>query len=353
MSRNRGDADPDANAAAEPRPTRGRGPTMLDVARAAGVSKALVSIVFRDEPGASERTRQRVRQAAAAIGYRQNRTASRLARSRSRVLGVTLELSNSFHTELVEHMQAAADALGYEIALGTRGRAQPEQRAIETLLEFRCEAVILLGPQLSGGALAELAGSVPVVTVGRADVPATVDSVRSADEVGIGLAVDHLVELGHTAIAHIDGGRGPMAGPRRRGYRAAMRRHGLASESRVLTGDFTEEGGAAAARELLAAPGLPTAAVAVNDRSAVGLLDTLQRHGCRVPEDFSIVGYDDSSLARLWMVRLTSVSQVPEELAARAVAAAVDRLDGRRTQGRDEVVQPVLMVRATSAPPAG
>jgi len=328
-----------------------RRPTMKDVAVAAGVSKALVSLVFRNEPGASEQTRLRVMEAAAAIGYRHNRTASRLARTRTRLIGVTMTLRNSFHGELVEDLQAEADEVGYEIALGTMTRTHDERRALETLLEFRCEAVILLGPELTDDELGVLAGQLPVVVIGRQQLPPGVDAVRTDDADGIGRAVDHLVGLGHRSIVHVDGGTGPVAEPRRRGYRAAMRRHGL--PDRVVPGDYTEDGGTRAAHALLAAGDLPTAAVAANDRSAIGILDAVVRAGVRVPQDFSIVGYDDSALARLGHINLTSVSQVPDQQARYAVAAAVQRLDGNRTETREVVLPPQLVVRATTGPPRG
>ena len=147
------------------------------------------------------------------------------------------------------------------MVLSTTTRTRSEARAVETLLDFRCEALVLLGPEASAAALEELDRTVPVVVVGRRVRPASVDVVRSADDRGVGLAVDHLVGLGHTDIAFVDGGRGTIAADRRRGYRDAMRRHGLADRSRVVPGDHTESGGARAACELrggtVAAPAPP------------------------------------------------------------------------------------------------
>ena len=120
-------------------------PTMADVAAAAGVSKALVSIVFRGAPGASQATRERVFRAAEQLGYRTNRTASLLKLHRTRHLGVTMNVRSAFHAELVEGIQEAADREGYQIVLSTITANHDERRAIETLLEFRCESLILLG----------------------------------------------------------------------------------------------------------------------------------------------------------------------------------------------------------------
>jgi len=328
-------------------PAGRRRPTMADVAAHAGVSKALVSVVFRNAPGASAETRARVLDAADRLGYHHNRTASLLARRRTHVLGVTMTLRNTFHAELVDDLQAAADERGYDLLLSTMSRTRDERRAVDTLLEFRCEALILLGPELSSADLAALGRQVPIVVVGRrTDAP--VDVVRTSDDIGLRLAVDHLVGLGHRDVVHLDGGQGTIAADRRRGYRAAMRRHSL--EPRCVPGDFTEEGGARAARGLLAGDRLPTAVVAANDRLAIGLLDGLVRDGVDVPGAVSVVGYDDSPLSRLGYVNLTTVSQAPEEQAREAVTAAVEHLDGSRPEPRQVVLTPRLVLRDTTGP---
>ena len=160
-------------------------------------------------------------------------------------------VQHAFHGDLVSGLYAAADRLGYELALSAVTPARDEQRAITSLLQDRCEALILLGPQVPTPYLAELAARLPVVVVARAARHRAVDVVRTADDDGLHQAVDHLVDLGHSRIAHIDGGRAPGAADRRRGYRDAMRRHGLDAETRILPGGLTEDDGAAAARALL------------------------------------------------------------------------------------------------------
>jgi DNA-binding LacI/PurR family transcriptional regulator len=192
-----------------------------------------------------------------------------------------------------------------------------------------------------------------VVVIGRRVAGGGVDVVRSADAEGVGQAVGHLAGLGHRSIAYVDGGRGTIAADRRRGYRTAMRRHGLAEHVRVLPGDHTEAAGARAARTLLdEGGGLPTAVVAYNDHCALGLLDAFSRAGVAVPGGISVVGYDDSSLSRLAHVDLTTVSQDARRQAEHAVAAAVEHLeDGHRDGHREIVLAPHLVVRGTTGPP--
>ena len=308
-----------------------------------------VSVVFRDAPGASEQTRTRVLEAAE-LGYRHNRTASRLALRRTRLLGVTMILRSPFHAELVEELQAAAAEHDYDIAISTVTPTHDEQRAIERLLEFRTEGLLLIGSEIPTTALSALGRQLPVVVVGRRVESPTVDVVRTDDVTGIGLAVDHLADFGHRTITHLAGATGVIPSDRRRGYRRAMRRRGLDDHAQVIPGGYTEEAGIRAAQVLLAADRLPTAVVAVNDASAIGLLDGLVRAGVDVPGTISVVGYDDSLIAQLAYVNLTTVSQEPRQQARYAVAAALERLDGGRTTSASTVLPPRLVVRGTTGP---
>ena len=325
-----------------------RRPTLADVAARAGVSTALVSIVMRDAPGASTATRDRVRRAAAEIGYRPDSRARLLRSSRSRLLGVVFGVQQDFHGDLVSGLYAAADRVGYELALSAVTPGRDEHRAVGGLLQDRCEALVLLGPQSPTASLADLATRLPVVVVARPVRSSAVDVVRTADDEGARLAVEHLLALGHRDVVHVDGGRAPGAAERRRGYQEALRAHGLGAH--VLPGGPTEEDGAAAARRLLSGP-LPGAVTVFNDRCALGLLDVLRRAGRTVPGDVSVVGYDDSRIARLSSVDLTSVAQDVEQLTTLAVGRALERLDSTPVRQRELVVPPRLVVRITTAPP--
>jgi DNA-binding LacI/PurR family transcriptional regulator len=327
-------------------------PRLEDVAAAVGVSTASVSLTLSDRPGPSEETRRRVREAAERLGYRPDRTASLLARRHTRLLGVLLEIRNPFHAELIEDLHLASEGRGYDLVLSTVTASRDERRAIETLLDFRCEALILLGPSLSAGRLSALAEQLPIVAIGKEPAAAGVDVVRGADDLGVGQAVDHLVDLGHRRIAFVDGGKGSVASLRRRGYRTALRRHGLTDALRIIPADHNERAGAEAARALLAAAEpLPTALIASNDHCAVGLQDELTRAGIRIPGDLSLIGYDNSWLARLAHIDLTSVDQNAEKLAALAVEVATDRLENGRGAPDEHVLTPHLVLRGTTAPP--
>jgi len=325
----------------------GKRPTLDDVAARAGVSRAMASMVLRGVGGSREETRERVFAAASEIGYRPDTRARLLASENSRQLGVVFGIAGRFHAEMLDGLYVAAKEAGYELILSALTPSRDERTAVETLLDFRCEAVILLGPGLEG--VPVLAGRLPVTVIGWRVTDPSVDVVRTSDDEGMRRAVDHLVGLGHRDIAHVDGGPGPVASSRRRAYRAAMRRHGLDEQIRVIRGGDSQDDGVLAARLLLGEPGLPTAAICYNDDVAAGVVESLSRAGVGVPEGLSIVGWDDNSLSRLPHLNLTTVRQDPVEMTRLAVERSVARLTGEPVRKRELVLAPHLVVRTSTA----
>ena len=325
--------------------------TLADVAAEAGVSVALVSIVMRDAPGASAATRERVLEVARRLDYQPDSRARLLRSGRSRLLGVVFGVQHPFHHDVLTGLYAAAERIGYELTLSAVTPRRDERTAVAGLLQDRCAALVLLGPQVPTAELAALAARMPVVAMMRGVRQRQVDVVRTDDARGLHLAVDHLVELGHRRIAHVDGGRMLASAERRQGYREAMRRHGLEAYAQVVGGGYGEEDGVRAAGELL--DDLPTAVTVFNYLSATGLLDQLRRDGLAVPGDISVVGYDDSSFSRLAHIDLTTVAQDIETMATLAVARAVERIEGADVTHREMVIPPRLVVRGTTGPPRG
>ncbi len=323
---------------------------MTDVAERAGVSRALVSIVFRDVAGASEQTRERVRAAADALGYLPDRRARSLSRRRTRVLGVAFALGHEFHADLMAGLYRAAASHDQELALSGTTAERDESEAVADLLALRCDALLLLGPALSEEALDRLSANVPTVVVARAAAGLQVDVVRTDDVAGAALAARHLIDLGHTRLVNVDGGTAAGAEERRRGFAATVDQAGLGLASTEL-GGLTEDEGAAAADRLLARHDRPTGVAVFNDQSAAGLMDVLQQAGLRWPEDLSVVGYDDSRLARSRWARLTTVRQDVDTLARLAVLRAVERVDEPALPARQDLVAPRLVVRASTGPP--
>jgi DNA-binding LacI/PurR family transcriptional regulator len=326
-------------------------PTILDVAERAGVSKSLVSLVMRGSPRVSEEKREAVLRAADELRYRPNAVARSLVSQRSFLIGVMLsDLHNPFFVEVVDGIEAEALSAQYRALFNTGGRtAKGESVAIETLLQLRTDGVILASPVLPAREIRNAAATTRVVLVARPSRWPDVDSVANDDRAGARMAVEHLIELGHRVIAHIDGGKGAGATARRAGYRDAMRRQGF-DDDLVVPGAYTEEGGAAGVR-LLSRGARPTAIFAANDLAAIGALHTLEEKGLRVPDDISLVGYDNTSLAALGHINLTTIDQPRREMGAMAVRLLLNRLDKRQTKARHVLVQPSLVVRGTTAPP--
>lgn len=327
---------------------------MEDVARAAGVSRALVSLVMRDQPNVSEARRRRVLEAAGRLGYRPNAMARSLASRRTKTVGVVLDdLRNPFFSEIAGGVEELASELGYQLLLGSGGRqARREQAAVETLLEYRVDGMILVSPRMQRADIAAAAAEVPLVLVGRQVRGIDADLVLIDETHGTELVLEHLVGLGHEQITHVDGGRGAGGPQRRSAFLRGMRMRRLSAGARVLPGDFTEEAGTHAARVLLGEPALPTAIFAANDLVAAGLLGGLEQAGVRVPAELSLVGYDNISIAHLAHVSLTTVDQPRAAMGRMALGLLLDRIDNRRAS-IVRLVEPSLVVRSTTAPPRG
>lgn len=326
-------------------------PTILDVAERAGVSKSLVSLVLNDSPYVSDERRNAVHDAIKELGYRPNAVARSLVQQRSYVLGVMLSnLHNPFFADLVDGIEDQALESGYRALLNS-GKRDPHREAIalETLLELQTDGLILAGTLLNMKTINQACRSVPTVVISRATRSQVVDSVSDDDRAGAGIAIDHLVSLGHRRIAHIDGGAGAGAKRRRSGYKAAMERHGL--DPMIVAGSYTEEGGSQGVAHLLEMKMHPTAIFAANDLAALGCLQALSDAGMSVPDDVSLVGYDNAWLAQLKHVSLTTIDQPREEMGATAVKLLTERLDGGRTAAKHIVLPPSLVVRSTTAAP--
>ena len=332
-----------------PSVARLRPPTMDDVAQAAGVSRALVSLVMRNATNVSDKRRTAVLDAADRLGYRPNAAARSLAERRSNTLGVVVnDLHNTFFADVVDGIHEVAQTNGFRLLLNTAWRTDVDERqAVEAFLEYRMDGVLVLGPRADGDALREAAKSIPLVTIGS--VFEGVDAVVNDDLRGGELVGEHLAGLGHCDIVHLDGGPGAGATERRDGFVGVMKALGL--DVRVMSGEFTEHCGVVAAAQLAESGSMPTAVFAANDLAAVGLVDGLTMAGYPVPEAVSVVGYDNTHLARLRHIDLTTIHQPRVEMGRLGAEIVLERLETGRRQSVCHVVTPELLVRNTTAPP--
>lgn len=283
------------------------------------------------------------------LGYRPDIRARALASTQSRLIGVLFGAARRYHFELLEGLYAAAEKHGYNLVLSALTGDRSEQRAIDSLQDFRLDALVMLGPATDHPLMS---GQVPVVVVGwHTDDPA-VDSVRHSDEAGMRLAVDHLVGLGHRDIWHLDGGKQLVADARTAGYEHAMAAHGLGAATRVIPGGEDQLDGQLAASRILEHERLPTAVIAYNDDTAAAAMSVFAQQGIRVPEQISVIGWDDSALAATPAFNLTSVGQRPPELAEETVARLIARLDGTpEVRNREVVLDSHLTIRGSTAAP--
>lgn len=333
---------------------RERRPTIHDVAARAGVSKSLVSRVFADSPRVSERRRRAVLDAARELGYRPNAAARTLVRQRSHTVGILVsDLHNLFLPEVATNLDAVLEARGYTtFVVAGKHRRDTEEAALSRLLELRVDGIVSAATHLGGGALRDAARSTAVVNLTRSPRVPHVDSVVGDDRRGAALAVEHLHALGHRRIAMIADTEERAGADRIRGYRSAMAAAGCARECRVLPGGFTEAGGHRAAAELLdeRLSRRPTAVFVASDLAALGVLDAAVERGVAVPGEISVVGYDNTPMAALRHIGLSSVDQSADEIGRRAAEALLDRIADPERRARRDVIAPTLVARATSGP---
>jgi DNA-binding LacI/PurR family transcriptional regulator len=312
-----------------------------------------VSRVIRGDGAASPASRVAVLKAATELGYRPNAVARSLVQRRTYNVGVMVsDLHNIFFAEVLDGISVVARGAAYRVLIITGERdPEAEEKAVDTLLELRADGLILAGSRMSPEAVERVGREVPVAVVNNPKPVPGVDIVVNDDVHGAALAVEHLAALGHKRIAMIDGGNGAGAAERRSGYQQAMTRLGLADQIRIAPGDFTEEGGYAGARKLLAA-NPPTAVFASNDLAALGALTAIEEAGLKVPDQMSLVGYDNTSLAALRQISLTTIDQPRREIGATAMKALLRRIENPKTPARRVVLRAQLVVRRTTAAPA-
>jgi LacI family transcriptional regulator len=336
---------------------RRRRVTIADVARHAQVSTTTVSKVLRNAYGASPAMRDRVKAAIEELGYRPH-AAARAMRGRTFTIGVLLpHIRNPFFADVLDGLMEQITGTGYQVIIVQDGTdAKAEDRAIDALVDRQVDGMLLIVPLASKAQLEELAADMPTVVLGRHDRSAVYDTVFDDDDAGAALVVEHLIALGHRRIGHTslkDSSRGhPASLPhkiRAETYKRVMRDQGLADEIAIATTSWTEEGGYLGTRELLARSPRPTAIFAGADQAAFGALAALHEAGLAVPADMSVAGYDNTRLATMANISLTSVDQDGVMMGRMAGRLLLERIEGRTASVRFSV-NPMLVPRRSTGP---
>lgn len=322
----------------------GRRPTMEDVARAAGVSRALVSIVYRGVEGASDQTRRKVLAAGEQIGYRRNSLASRLASKAVGSIGVLLfDMRNDLTADVFAGIQEEADGRGIGVVVGISDpTGERDARTVNELLDARVDALVMISSTMTGSQVRELGRSIPVVSVTR-DIRG-VDSVVADEALAGRLMVGHLVARGHRRIAHLAPPWRPS--DRVEAYQAAMREAGLDPWVETISYDFEDTRDVA--RGLLGRSRRPDAIYANNDNAAYAVLEAAADLGLQVPQDLAVVGFDNLRASALHSISLTSIDQRPQELGRIAVRTALAHAGDPGARPVRHVLSPELVVRGSS-----
>jgi LacI family transcriptional regulator len=335
--------------------------TIRDVARLAEVHPGTVSRALNEQTRAlvNEETAARVLRAATELGYRPNPIARGLKTNRSYTVGVLIpDLTNPLFPPIVRGIEDRLGPAGYTpLLVNTDNDPGRERSHIEAMLARQVDGLIAATARLDVEPLAEAAaGGMPLVLVNRSFEDGSVAAVTVDDGKGIRLAVEHVAQLGHRRIGHVAGPQNVSTGHRRYlGFLAAMEAAGLEVPTDCVSFSeaFTESEGAGACAQVLAAEPRVTAIVAANDRLAMGCYDALAAQGLRCPQDVSIVGFNDMPFIDRLRPPLTSVRVPQREIGTTAAELLLAQLSHGSEPAREILLQPTLVVRGSTAPPAG
>jgi DNA-binding LacI/PurR family transcriptional regulator len=328
-----------------------RKPTINDVAQVAGVSFGTVSRVLNDAPDVSAATRKRVLQVIKDIGYRRNRAATALVTSRSMSIGILSDGSPRFGpVGTLMALENVARKKGYATTVISVEKPDEEsvQAALDTLDDTGVGGIIVIAPHVEMAAAvwnASFRVPVEMIAAGASSTP-NVFTYSENQELGARLATQHLIDLGHTDIAHIAGSMDWFDGRvRKRGWEAALRDAGL-PQGLCIEGDWSPRWAYETGLKFVREDRVPQAIFAASDHTALGLIRAFAENGVRVPEDVSIVGFDDIEGSDFFLPPLTTVRQDFAALATMSMEVLTGAMEGREVDRTP--IAPTLVVRNSS-----
>jgi DNA-binding LacI/PurR family transcriptional regulator len=333
--------------------------TLKDVANAAGVSVSTVSCVVNRTKFVSPQLARRVEEAIKALNYRPNTLARGLRTNQTYTLGlVTSDITNLYFAELARGVEDRAERDDYTVFLcNTDAEPRREAKYVQRLLSRQVDGIIFTSVRRDDETVKRLVEEgFPLVLINRRIPGVEADYVGTDNVRGAARAMEYLISLGHTRIGFISGSAFSSASAdRREGYLQTLAKAGLLSEPELIQeGDLRWKTGCAAAHRLLTLPNPPTAIFATNDLMAFGVLEVAAEMGRQIPEDLSVVGYDDNQTAALPGIQLTTVRQPAYEMGQMAAEILLEKLrwgTSREWTPRHITLRSDLVVRRTTAPP--
>ncbi|MGA8067178.1 MAG: LacI family DNA-binding transcriptional regulator [Terriglobales bacterium] len=326
-----------------------------EVAKVAGVSTATVSRVLSGSVPVDASTESKVRKAIEKTGYYPNSHARMLGSGKSNTYGLIVsDIANPFFPELVKSFERLAVEHNQEVLIAnTDYHPERTEHCVRRMLEHKVDGVAIMTSEIDSHLLSELAHRrLPIVFLDVGKVKPLISNIRVDYSKGIGEAVQHIVSLGHKRIGFISG---PLtlksARTRRSAFLKCISARGIGQRRQsVVEGNHKIDGGELAMTQLLSLREPPTAVLTSNDLTAIGALRAITRTGLRVPEDISVVGFDDIELSRFTQPPLTTIRLSRDELGRKAFDALYETVEGQARAGHEIKVGTVLVLRESTAP---
>jgi DNA-binding LacI/PurR family transcriptional regulator len=328
--------------------------TSADVARLAGVSQSAVSRVFTPGASASARTAAKVRAAAERLGYRPNVLARAMITGRSRIIGLVVAyLENQFYPMALERLSNALQDRGYHILIFMAGGATENvERVVDELIDYQVDGLVTASVAMTDDLTSRCLGAgIPVVMFNRGQNDPRLSEVTSDNRAGGRRAAEFLISGGHKRIAHIMGWQESSTGRDRAvGFREGMAAAGLEPFA-MVDGAYDRVRAAQAARDMCAGPERPDAIFVGNDHMAFAVMDELvHKLGLRVPQDVSIVGYDDAPMAAWPAYDLTTIRQPVEPMVSATVETLLGQIEGNSEPRHLRIDGPLIVRRSARVP---
>lgn len=326
--------------------------TIADIAEKMGVSRATVSRALNGSPGVGDKLRREIQEFAGELGYKPNTVAKSLSRGRMDIVGLVFgDVRNPFYAELAFYLQKALEEHGYSVMIfNSEYDVKKELEFVEKAKQFCLSGIILFTAQTDKNDLKKQAGEMPIVLVNRSLELMNYDSVTMDNFKAGYIAAMHLIELGHKRIGFVKGQALSSASVQRfEGYRQAMKNCFLpVNEEDLLTGDLKMPTGYELADAFFGRASRPSALIVANDMMALGFLDWCKEHGIGIPEELSIVSFDNIDFARIHGIELTTISQHVREMGEKAAELMAMRIEHPEEEYRRIILEPTLVVRNTT-----